>query len=207
MAADMIRRLLATAATSAILVAAAIVALEAAGLLFRQGTPEPVIANVHIREVPEETAPALLWKRQEELALARLKAGQEERRREAERLDAGRQAEDEARNLADALRWAEAYRRKREGVQKVAALGPPPLVGAPAEVEPQPAPPQARDPKLTPAAAEPERGSPTPHRSLARPGRAGSMRRGAGNRGSAGCPFLRWLQAVVAPPPSGRGTS
>jgi hypothetical protein len=203
----MIRRLLATAATSAVLAAGTIIALEAAGLLFRQGTPEPVIASVHIREVPEETAPALLWKRQEELALARLNAKQEERRREAEGLEAGRQAQDEERNLDDALRWAEAYRRKREGGQKVAALGPPPVVDAPAEVEPQPMPPQIRDPKLTPAAAEPDRATPTVHRPSARPARARSTRRGAGHRTSAGCPFLRWLQAIVAPPEPGRGAS
>jgi hypothetical protein len=199
----MIRKLLATAATSAVLVAATIIALEAAGLLFRQGTPEPVIANVHVREVPEEAAPALLWKRQEELALARLKADQEERRREAERQDAAGQVEDEERKLADALRWAEAYRGKHEGVQKVAALGPPPVVDAPAAAEPQPVPPQTREPKLTPAVAEPERGGPATHRPLARPGRAGPMRRGSGHRASAGCPFLRWLQAVVAPPRPG----
>lgn len=207
MAADMIRRLLATAATSAILVAAAIIALEAAGLLFRQGTPEPVLANVHLREVPEETAPALLWKRQEELALARLKAEQEERRQEAERQDTGRQAQDEERKLADALRWAEAYRRKREGGQQVAALSPPPVVDAPAAAEPQPVPPQTGEPKLTPAVADPERGSPTTHRPSAGPGRAGPMRSGAGRRASAGCPFLRWLQAVVAPPAPRRGAT
>jgi hypothetical protein len=205
MAADMIRRLLATGATSAILVAAAIVALEATGLLFQKGTPEPVIANVHVREVPEETAPALLWKRQEELELARLKRAQEEVWREAERLDADRQADDEERKLADALRWAEAYRRKREGGQKVAALWPPPVMDTPAAAEPQPVPPQTRDPKLSPAVAEPERGTPTTHRPSARPGRAGSMRRGAGPQTSAGCPFLGWLQAVVAPSAPRRG--
>jgi hypothetical protein len=207
MAADMIRRLLATVATSAILVAAAMVALEATGLLFQKGTPEPVIANIHVREVPEETAPALVWKRQEELELARLKGAQEEVRLEAERLEAARQTEDEERRLADALRWAEAYRRGREGGQKVAALSPPPVVDAPAVAEPRPVPPQTRDPKLTPAAAGPARETPTTHRPSARPGRAGPVRGGAVRRISAGCPFLGWLQAVVAPPPPRRGAT
>ena len=183
------------------------VALEAAGLLFQKGTPEAVIANVHVREVPEETAAALLWKRQEELELARLKGEQEELRLEAERLEAGRQAEDEERKLADALRWAEAYRRRRDGGRKVAALGPPPVVDASADVEPQPVPPQTRDPKLTPAVAAPERGTPTTHRPSARPGRAGSTRRATGRRTSAGCPFLGWLQGVAAPPAPRRGAT
>jgi hypothetical protein len=204
----MIRRLLATAATSAILVAGAMVALEAVGLLFQKATPEPVIANVHVREVPEETAPARLWKRQEELELARLKA-EAERRQEAERQEASRQAEDEdeERKLADALRWAEEYRLEHEGRQKVAALGPPPVVDAPVAVEPQPVPPQTHDSKLTPAVAEPERDTPTTRRPSATPNRAGSMRRGSSRPTSAGCPLLGWLQAVVAPPLPRRGPS
>lgn len=198
----MIRRLLATAATSAILLAGAIIALEAVGLLFRRGAPEPVIANVHIWEVPEQSAPALLWKRQDELELARLRREEEERRREAER-----QASevDEERGLADALRWAEAYRRKRETKLKVAALGPPPMLDSPWQVDVQPAPPQARDLKITATVAEPERDTPTVPPPSARPDRAKSVRRDSSRANGIGCPFLGWLAAVMAPPAPRRG--
>jgi hypothetical protein len=199
----MIRRLLATAATSAILLAGAIIALEAVGLLFRRGTPEPVIANVHIQPVPEETAPALLWKRQDELKLARLRA-EEERIREADRQAS---EADEARALADALRWAEDYRRKREAGQKVAALGPLPVVDPPLPVEPGPEPKQARDPKITAAVAGPERSRPMVDRLSARSDRARSGRRGARRASGIGCPLLGWLQTVMAPPAPRRGAT
>jgi len=197
----MIRRLLATAATSAILLAGAIIALEAVGLLFRRGTPEPVIANVHIRPVPEESAPALLWKRQDELELARLRR-EEEGRHEAERSEA-----DEERALADALRWAEAYRRKRETELKVAALGPPPMFDSSRQVDVQPAPPQDRDLKLTATLAGPERNTHAVLRPSARPDRARSVRRGFRRANGIGCPFLGWLAAVMAPPAPRRGAS
>jgi hypothetical protein len=193
----MIRRLLATAATSAILLAGAIIALEAVGLLFRKGTPEPVIANVHIRPVPEESAPALLWKRQDELELARL-------RREAEQQAS---AADEERALADALRWADAYRRKRESELKVAALGPSPMLDSSRQVDVQPAPPQDRDLKLTASVAEPERSTHTVLRPSARPDRARSVRRGSRRASGTGCPFLGWLAAVMAPAAPRRGAT
>ena len=97
----MIRRLLLTAATSALLVVCTIIALEALGLLFQRGTPEPVINSVVTPDIPEESAVTLRWKQQDQLALARLQAEQE-RLHDAGQLEAARQAEAEAHNLADA---------------------------------------------------------------------------------------------------------
>jgi hypothetical protein len=177
----MIRRLLAAGAMSAIVLAGAIVALEAFGLLFQRGAPEPAILNIHAQEVPEESAPALLWKRLEE---------EQQRRHEAERQEAARRAAEEERKLAE---------------QKVAALGPAPLVDPPWRIEVQPVPEQARVLKVTVSVAEPELGTPTVHRASARPDRARSIRRGAGRVSGPGCPFLGWLEAVMAPPAPRRG--
>jgi hypothetical protein len=203
----MIRRLLLTAATSALLVMCTIIALEALGLLFQRGTPVPVINSVVTTEVPEESAVALFWKRQDELALARLQAEQE-RLHEAEQQEAARQVEDEKRSLADALRWAEQYRRRREAEVKLAALGPPPVTDARgqvepqpgAAVEPQPGPQQAREVKLAAAAAAAGRVHRTVHRPAARADRPRVARRGASRDIAAGCPLLGWIETLMAPP-------
>jgi len=203
----MIRRLLATAATSALLVVCTIIALEALGLLFQRGTPEPVIGNTAIADIPEESAVALLWKRQDQLALARLQAEQQ-RRHEAEQQEALAQAEDEERNLADALRWAEQYRLKHGAEVKVAALGPPAVTDARGQAEaqaepsvgPQRRPQLTRDLKLAAAVAETGRVHRTAHRPAARPDRPRAVRRGDARGTAAGCPLLGWIETMMAPP-------
>jgi hypothetical protein len=203
----MIRRLLLTAATSALLVVCTIIALEALGLLFQRGTPEPVINSVLTPDIPEESAVTLFWKRQDELALARIQAEQE-RLYEAEQQEAARQAGDEERSLADALRWAEQYRRRREAEVKLAALGPPPVTDArgqvepqpDAAVEPQPRPQQTRELKLAAATAATARVHRTAYRPAARPDRPRVARRGASRDTAAGCPLLGWIETLMAPP-------
>jgi len=201
-----IRRLLATLATSAVLLLGAVIALEALGLLFQRSRPdpEPVIANANFREVPEETAPAHLLKQLEEQERAKAEADEvrareeqakEERRLEAERQAATDAAEDEARRLAEA--------RKREaetGSQKVAALGPPPVTDAPRQAEPEPAPQEAaRTVKLAPS-AEPDEGERTVHPAPTRRDRARAVRRGNVHQARSRCPFLAWWESVMGPP-------
>ncbi len=181
-----IRRLLAAAATSALLLLGAIIALEALGLLFQKEAREPVIANVHMLEVPEDTAPALLWKQLEEQARSKAKA-------EKRRLEAGQKT---AALTPPPLE-----------------LAPPPLEDVPWLVYVQPAPQQARkapqqarEVKATATVAEPEQDAPKVHRVSARRERARSMRRGAGRPGSTGCPFLALLETIMGPPAPARAT-
>jgi uncharacterized protein YfaS (alpha-2-macroglobulin family) len=213
-----IGRLLATAATSVILLLGAVIALEALGLLFWKESPqsEPVVANVHFREVPEETAPARLLKQLEEQELAEAKAKEEraaqakaeaaraaeERRapeetakaelalQEAERQAAA--AEAEARKLAEARRL-EAEQAERK---KMAALVPPPVTDAPSQAEAEPAPV-----KLAPAAG-PESSKRIVHVTQARRERTRVVRRLAVHRATPRCPFLAWLETVMGPPPA-----
>ena len=151
-----IRRLLATVATSAVLLLGAVIALETLGLLFQKGReePEPVIANVNFREVPEETAPAHLLKQLEEQERAKAQAEkvrakeeqakEEESRQEAERQVTAAAAEDEARQHAEDRK----HEAEKAG-QKVAALGPPPVTDGPRQAEVEPATQEAaRNAKL-----------------------------------------------------------
>jgi hypothetical protein len=192
----MIRRLLATVGIAAVLVAGAIVALEAVGLLFRKGAPAPVIAEVHLGEVPEETAPARLWKQLDEQELAKARAEEERRRQEAERHEAARQAEE--------------AERKRPAEQKAAALGPQPVVDVAWQVEVQPVPEQVHEVKLTAVAAQ-EQGKRTLQRLSARPDGARSLprpvREGSGRTRGNGCPFLGWLETVLIPPAPRKGAT
>lgn len=209
---------MATTASSALLLVGAIVGLEALGLIFRGSPPQPRIASIQTGlEDPEALAAALLWQRQEEgQAEAWRKAEEELRRFEAAGQDAAGQAEAEKRRLADALRWAERYRQRQAEVHlaqaRVAALGrpqamvKPPEAAAPAQPQLPPkqaAPQQPGEVKLAAAAGEPALPPQAQHRPSGRP--AWTRRTDAHRAGRSGCPFLRWLQAVVAPPTSPRG--
>lgn len=206
-----LRRLLAMVATSAILMLGAVIALEALGLLFQRQSPEPapVIANINVPDVPEETAPALLMKQleEQERAEAKVKAEQakeEQLRQEAERLKAAAEAEEAARKLAEAGKL-----EAEKAAQKVAALGPPPVMDAPPQPEVREPTPQegARNAKLTPS-ARPEQGKRTLHLTPGRREQARRARRSAARAGSTRCPFLAWWETVVmgAPEPGRRAT-
>jgi hypothetical protein len=205
-----IRRLLATVATSAVLLLGAVIALEALGLLFQKGReePAPVIANANFREVPEEAAPAHLLKQLEEEEQAKAdadearvkgaqakeeQAKEEQRRLEAERLEAERQA------AADAAAEEARKHAAEKAAQKVAALGPPPVIDAPPKAEAQPAPQEAaRNVKLGPS-AEPEQGKHRLHLTPARRERARAVRRANVHQARSRCPFLAWWETVVGP--------
>jgi hypothetical protein len=207
-----IRRLLATIATSAVLLFGAVIALEALGLLFQKARPdpEPVIVNANFREVPEDTAPAHLLKQLEEQERAKAEA-EEARAKEAQakeavakeelrRQEAADAAEAEARKLAE-QRKLEAEKAAR----KVAALDPPPVIDAPPKAEVQPAPEAARNVKLAPS-TEPEHGKHRLHLAPARRERARAVRRGNVHQARSRCPFLAWWETVVmgAPAPTRR---
>src|SRR5262245_747877 len=143
-AAPMIRKLMATTASSAILLLGAVVGLEAVGLIFRGSPPQPRIASIQTGlDDPEALAAALLWRQQEQdMAEARRKAEEELRRFEAGRQDAAGQAREEEGRLADALRWAERYRQRQAEVRlaqaRVAALHQPQAVPKPPATQAQP---------------------------------------------------------------------
>jgi hypothetical protein len=203
----MIRKLMATIASSAILLLGALVGLEALGLIFRVDPPQLRIASIRTGlDDPEALAAALLWQQQEaDSAEARRKAEDELRRFEAARQDPAGQAREEERRLADALRWAERYRQRQAEVRltpaRVAALHQPQAVAKPPEAaepagQPQPPPQPIRDVKLV-AATEPlapPRAAARP--SSARPGPAGAHRARAGRAAGPGCPLLGWLGAA-----------
>jgi hypothetical protein len=210
-----IQRLLATVATSAILLLGAVIALEALGLLFVKESAEPAVANVHFREVPEETAPAQLMKQLEEQERAEAKVRQERARQEQANEAQASEEEQRRQAAADAeaaRRLAEAEEREVEkaeqsaptgkAAQRVAALGPPPVTDAPpSRPEVQQPPPQegASTVKLAPAAG-PEQGKRTVHLTSARRERARRLHRSA--RAGSRCPFLAWWETVVLGPPA-----
>ena len=115
----MIKQWVAAAVTLAVLTFGAVIALEAVGLLFQPGAPEPKVGSLQPRDVPE----AKLQQQHEEGSLAQPPGHAERERqgREAEHLEAAKQALDEERKTADAHRWAERYRREAE--QPLAVLG------------------------------------------------------------------------------------
>jgi len=152
----MIRGLLATTATLSILTVSAVVGLEAVGVLFQGGQLEPTIASVQMRDDPEARVAALLLLRQEEGDLAQLHRQAEQERREAERQEAGSQAQDEERKAADAHRWAERYRRRHEPEQQLAALTPKREVASLTDAQTERKPPQYKTP-------EPKLAGPQPH--------------------------------------------
>jgi hypothetical protein len=199
----MMRKLMTTTASLTLLLGGAVVALEAVGLIFRAGPPQPRIASIQTGlDDPETHAAALLWQRQEE-AEARRRADQDRRQFEAEWQAAVARAAEEEKWFTDAVAWAERYRRRREAQRRVAALDRR-EAATPAEAAGKPQPPplrEARDLEVAAAAAEP---GPAPGAGRLR-GR--SHRKDAGRAAPRGCPFLAWLQAVVAPPASRRGAT
>jgi hypothetical protein len=203
------RKLMTTVATWALVLVGALVALEAAGLIFRAGAPQPRIASVQTAlDDPEVRAAALMWQQREE-AEARRRAEADRRHFEAERAKAAAEAAEERKGFADALAWAEAYRNRREAGRHVAALGQPQLAATAAEAspspQPQPAPPPARDADLKLAAVAAEPAPRTAGRPLARPDRAAPRRRHLPRAARTRCPFLGWLEAVMPPPAPRRG--
>jgi hypothetical protein len=196
------RKLMASIASLTLLLLGAVVALEALGLIFRAGPPQPKIASIQIgQDDPEAMAADLLWQRQEE-AEGRRRSDQDRHQFEAARQAEAARTVEEEKGLADALAWAERYRRRREVERRVAGLGRPQAAAEPAESAGKPQPQhQLQDPhglKIA-AAAEPAPASRSAERSLAGPQRARSRRRHIRRVAHSRCPFLGWLHTVMAP--------
>lgn len=220
----MIPRLLATAVALTILTVGAIIGLEAVGVLFQKGVQEPAIASMLSPHSPEDLAADGVTPPQEDEGLAELLLQAEFHRREAEREEAARQAADEDRKLADALRWAERYRARHGPGQQVAVLVVPlEAATAPSGLagpnKGKPPEPEAVAPSLPEAVAEPasvdkqrqadlklakseaeDRARPIGPQGRPRPARTRAHRAGVGHDGGFRCPFLAWLQEVLAPP-------
>src|SRR5262245_20364565 len=114
----MIRPWMGATVMLAVLTFGATVGLEAVGLLFQSGTPEPGSGNIQPRDHPEVMPPQA----HQEPILAEKPGDTEEELRphETDHQEAAGQAQDEERKTADAHRWAERYRRKTQ--QRLAAL-------------------------------------------------------------------------------------
>jgi hypothetical protein len=204
----MIRRLLATVALSAVLLLSTVIALEAVGRLFQEESPEPAVLNVDVGEVPEETAPARLWKQLDELEAAKAEAERKEvERKEAEREEAARQAAEE-RKRAEAVRLAEEERGRPRVEVKVATLGPPPVGDAPWQADVKPAPGQAhRTHEVKLAATVAAQQSKRMPQRLSQRDRARPVRGAYRRTKTARCPFLAWLETMMAPSAPRRGAT
>lgn len=199
----MIRRLLATVALSAVLLLSTVIALEAVGRLFQEESPEPAVLNADVGEVPEETAPARLWKQLDELEAVKAEA----ERKEAERKEAARQAAEE-RKRAEAVRLAEEERGRPRVEVKVATLAPPPVGDAPWQADVKPAPGQAhRTHEVKLAATVAAQQSKRMPQRLSQRDRARPVRGAYRRTKTARCPFLAWLETMMAPSAPRRGAT